>query len=305
MSRDDELRIFGRAVRKADLVKLLGLLAFLGLTAGIVVALWPSLHTIFEPDGVNRLIADIQARGALGVLMLLAMQLLQIIVAFIPGEVVQVAAGMLYGPLWGTLVILLGCVISSGIIYALVSRLGVPFVQDMVSKEHLEKIYAFERSGKLNVIVFILFVIPGMPKDVFTYLVPLTCMPLRTFLLLTTVGRIPGVVVSTYAAAGLAEGDIVTSLVIFGIAAAIAIIGVAFRDRIMDLFAAARRHSRDYVHEHVHGHGRDGEDRATCEAHEEESGLRPEQMRSERREGRGRTCDAGRTGEDGLKDEGA
>lgn len=271
MSSDDgEVRIFGRAVRKADLIKLLGLLAFLGLTAGIVVALWPSLRTVFEPDGVNRLITDIQDKGPFGVLILLGMQLLQIIVAFIPGEVVQVAAGMLYGPWWGTLIILLGCVISSGIIYALVSRLGTPFVQDMVSKEHLEKIYAFERSGKLNVIVFILFLIPGMPKDVFTYLVPLTRMPLHTFLLLTTIGRIPGVVVSTYAAAGLAEGDIVTSLIIFGVALVILAIGVVFRNRLMDLFTVARQHSHDYVDEHVrphvqshvhaHGHGGKRED---------------------------------------------
>lgn len=246
-------KVFGRAVSKGDLVKLVGLLAFIGVTCGVVIALWPSLSTVFEPDGLDRLISDIQDKGAFGVLILLGMQLLQIIVAFIPGEVVQMAAGMLYGPLWGTLIILLGCVISSSIVYMLVSRLGAPFVQDMVSKEHLEKVYAFERSGKLNLTVFILFLIPGMPKDVFTYLVPLTRMPLRTFLLLTTIGRIPGVIVSTYAAAGLAEGDIATSLIIFGIAAVILIVCGVFRNRILDLFATVRHH---HDHEGHEGEGR-------------------------------------------------
>ena len=80
----------------------------------------------------------------------------------------------------------------------IVHRLGAPFVRDMVSKEHLEKFYEFEKSGKLNVVVFILFLIPAMPKDVFTYLVPLTNMRMRTFLILATIGRIPGVLVSTY-----------------------------------------------------------------------------------------------------------
>lgn len=267
MSGDDELRVFGRAVRKADLVKLIGLLAFVGLTAGVVAALWPSLSTVFEPDGVNRLIVSVQEKGPFGVLILLGMQLLQIIVAFIPGEVVQVAAGMLYGPLWGTLVILVGCVVSSSIIYLLVSRLGAPFVQDMVSKEHLEKVYAFERSGKLNLIVFILFLIPGMPKDVFTYLVPLTCMPMRTFLLLTTIGRIPGVVVSTYAAAGLAKGDIITSLAIFGVAVVIVIIGFAFRNRLMDVFAMTHRHrDRERACDRGRDEGRDGAHGERCDA---------------------------------------
>ena len=76
--------------------------------------------------------------------------------------------------------------------------------------------------------VFILFLIPAMPKDVFTYLVPLTNMRMRTFLILATIGRIPGVLVSTYAAAGLAEGQVTTSLIIFGVAAAIALVCLFF-----------------------------------------------------------------------------
>ena len=66
----------------------------------------------------------------------------------------------------------------------------------------------------------------------FTYLIPLTNMRMRAFLVLSTVGRIPGVIISTYAAAGLAEGDITTSLIIFGIAAVLMILGIIFRDRI-------------------------------------------------------------------------
>lgn len=235
-SAQESFSIFGRSVKKSDLFKLLGLLAFIALTAGIVVALWPSLSLIFQEDGVDRMIEHIQSQGAFGVLALLGLQLLQIIVAFIPGEVVQIAAGMLYGPLWGSLLILFGCVISSAIVYTLVHKLGAPFVQDMVSKEHMEKFYEFERSGKLSIIVFILFLIPGMPKDTFTYLVPLTNMRMRTFLLLSNTGRIPGIIISTYAAAGLAEGDITTSLIIFGIAAVLVVLGIVFRDKIFRIF---------------------------------------------------------------------
>ena len=95
---------FGHKIKKSDLFKLVGLVCFIALVFGIVAALWPSLSLIFEPDGLDQMIESIQSQGPVGVLILLGLQLLQIIVAFIPGEVVQVAAGMLYGPLFGTLI---------------------------------------------------------------------------------------------------------------------------------------------------------------------------------------------------------
>ena len=155
-------------------------------------------------------------------------------VAVIPGEVVQLAAGLMYGPWLGALIILVGCVCSSALIYQLVHKLGAPFVQNMVSTEHLDKFRTFEESGKLDIIVFILFLIPGMPKDVFTYLVPLTDMELKRFVILSNVARIPGVLASTYTAHGLAEGDIVGPIVVVAIVAIIAAVGIIFRDRIMD-----------------------------------------------------------------------
>lgn len=241
---------FGHIIKKSDLFKLVGLVCFIALVFGVVAALWPSLSLIFEPDGLDQMIESIQSQGPVGVLILLGLQLLQIIVAFIPGEVVQVAAGMLYGSLFGTLIILLGCVISSSLIYTLVHKLGAPFVRAMVDEKHLVKFYEFERSGKLNLIVFVLFLIPGMPKDVFTYLIPLTNMRMRAFLVLSTVGRIPGVIISTYAAAGLAEGDITTSLIIFGIAAVLMILSIIFRDKIMSVLGTQRAlHKMDKEHE--------------------------------------------------------
>ena len=157
------------------------------------------------------------------------------------------AAGLLYGPWIGALVILAGCVLSSAFVYVVVKRLGSPFVQKMVPTKYLDKFRAFEETGKLNIIVFILFLIPGLPKDVFTYLVPLTDMPMRTFLVLSNVGRIPGIVVSTYAAAGLADGRVVESVIIFAVLAAVAIVGILLRDRIMDFFSRHRHKDVDGV----------------------------------------------------------
>ena len=81
--------------------------------------------------------------------------------------------------------------------------------------KYLDKFRAFEKTGKLNIVVFILFLIPGLPKDTFTYLVPLTDMNMRTFLLLSNIGRIPGILVSTYAADGLIDGRFAERAILF------------------------------------------------------------------------------------------
>lgn len=245
-----EASVHGHKMTFADIFKFAGLIAFFVVMILLCALIWPYIHEIFEPGGLDRVINDVRQAGPVGFLILLAIQFLQVVVAFIPGEVVQVAAGMIYGPWIGALIVLVGCVVSSAFVFLLVHKLGAPFVQAMVSEKHMAKFRTFENSGKLNIIVFVLFLIPGMPKDVFTYLVPLTHMPLRTFLLLSNIARIPGILVSTYAASGLVEGDIVQSLIIFLVAGAIAVACILFYDKIMKAIERAMGKSnlelRDY-----------------------------------------------------------
>jgi uncharacterized membrane protein YdjX (TVP38/TMEM64 family) len=234
------VRLFGKEVRRSDLFRFLGLIGFLVLCVVIVVVMAPLFKGIFSPDGVDMVIERIRDKGAFGVVILLALQFIQIVVAFIPGEVTQMAAGMLYGPLWGSLLILLGCAVSSSFVYVVVHKLGAPFVKDMVPEKFLSKFEDFERTGRLNIIVFILFLIPGLPKDTFTYLVPLTDMKMRSFVIITTIARTPGIFLSAYAADGLVEGQIWQSIAIFGVLILLAILALIFSDRIMGFLSRHR-----------------------------------------------------------------
>ena len=222
---------------KADLFKFGGLIAFFVLMAVVCVAIAPLILELTEPGGVERVVQDVRNAGPGGVLILLGMQCLQVVVAFIPGEVVQVAAGMMYGPWGGAAVVLVGCVISSAFIFFIVHKLGAPFVRAMIPEKWMGKLEDFEETDKLDVMVFVLFLIPGLPKDVFTYLVPLTDMSMRNFLVLSTVGRIPGILMSTLAADGLMEGDIMRSVLLFLVAAGIAALAIVFHEKIMHAFA--------------------------------------------------------------------
>lgn len=241
MQEDQYIDFFGRQIKQSDAFKMFGLLAFIALMIGVVVGLWPSFKTITEPGGVDQLIADVKSQGAKGVFVLLGLQLLQIVVVVIPGEAVQIAAGMLYGPWWGALLIMIGCVISTALIYTLVNKLGAPFVHAMVSEKHLEKFGGISQTKKFTTTVFILFLLPAFPKDALTYIVPLSNMKMSTFLLITTIGRFPGVLISTYAAAGLAQGEIVQSLIIFAVAIVLALVGFLMRDKIVDFLERFKR----------------------------------------------------------------
>lgn len=227
-----ETTVRGHAMPMADVLKFGGLIAFFAVMIIAVVLLWPLIGELFSEGGLERVTRDVREAGPAGFLILLAVQFLQIVVAFIPGEVVQVAAGMIYGPWVGALIIFIGCVISSAFIFVLVHKLGMPFVQAMVPEGALQKFRAFERTGKLNMLVFVLFLIPGLPKDVFTYLVPLTDMKLPTFVLLSNLARLPGIVLSTYAASGLATGDYAESIAIFAVTALIAVVALLVYGRV-------------------------------------------------------------------------
>ena len=222
---------------KITLIKFGGLLAFFPLLVVVCVAIAPLIKEITEPGGLQRVTQEVRNAGPAGVLVLFGMQLLQVIVAFIPGEVVQVAAGMMYGTWGGAAIILAGCVVSSSAIFFIVHKLGAPFVRAMIPRKAMEKLEAFEQTDKLGIMVFVLFLIPGIPKDVVTYLVPLTTMPLSKFVVLANVGRIPGVIASTMAADGLIQGDYLKSVILFTACAIVAVIAIVSYEKILRAFA--------------------------------------------------------------------
>lgn len=167
------------------------------LMAGVCVLIAPWIAELSEPDGLQRVLEDVRNAGVGGVFILLAFQFLQIVVAFIPGEIVQIAAGMRYGPWIGALVVIVGAVISSASFFAIVHKLGATFVRAMIPEKWMSKLERFENSEKLDVMVFVLFLIPGLPKMCLPTWFLATNMSMRNFVVLANIGRIPGVLTST------------------------------------------------------------------------------------------------------------
>ena len=229
-----ERHLFGISMTQEVIVRVIALIVILALIVVAMLLLKPYIGNLFTSDGRAELIRDVKEAGPAGGLVLLVLEVIQVVVAFIPGEVVQMVAGMLYGPWLGGVIIIVGCLLSMWMVYEVVHRLGQPFAESIVSTKYLESFRRFEDSGKLSVVVFILFLIPGLPKDVFTYLVPLTSMPRNEYLLIAMVARTPGILMSTFAASGLMNGDIVQSVIVFAVLGALGIAGILMKNRIID-----------------------------------------------------------------------
>lgn len=171
--------------------------------------------------------------GWKGYLMLLGLQCLQVFIALIPGEVVELGAGYAYGAVEGTLICLFGVAISSALIFLLVKKVGVSLVEIFVPREKIQQLRFINSEQKLKRVVFLLFFIPGTPKDILTYFVGLTDMKLSEFLLITLTARIPSLVSSTISGQMLGDKQFLTAGIVYAITCAVSIIGYFCYKRIL------------------------------------------------------------------------
>lgn len=226
-----------------DKRKFIVLIGVLLLLCVATVLLIPFAKEMMVEESREQLIQWVRSLGVWGVFALLGLQVLQVIVAVIPGEVVEVVAGILYGTVGGYLLCTLGVVLSSSLVFFTVRKLGRGFVADKISEEKLSKFKFLQDTHKLSMIVFILFLIPGTPKDLLTYVVPLTRMKASAFLLLSTLARIPSILSSTYAGSTINQGKFGVTVAVFAVTGLLGILGILFNDRIVQ--ALHRRHGRD------------------------------------------------------------
>ncbi len=161
----------------------------------------------------------------LGSLLMIAVCALQVVIAFIPGELVETASGYIFGAIGGTLVCLAGILLGSVISILLARRFGRRLVESLYPKEKLDSLPILNDPSKRNAMTAILFLIPGTPKDLLTYIIGLTDMSIPLYLLLTSVCRLPSVIMSTVGGDALGENRFMHAVYIFIVAAAVSGVG--------------------------------------------------------------------------------
>lgn len=139
----------------------------------------------------------VDGHGLWGRVLYVGMCFLQVVVAIIPGEPLEIAGGYAFGAVWGTVLCLIGLFLGSVVIFALVRRFGQSVVEVFFPPEKLHSLRFLQSSPKRNLLFWIVFTVPGTPKDLLCYFAGLTDLPWGTWLLMCSLGRLPSVVSST------------------------------------------------------------------------------------------------------------
>ena len=184
--------------------------------------LWRWLAS-FSQEGLRDYI---QSFGAAGWIVFLVLQILQVFIALIPGELLESVAGFVFGPVFGTLLCYAGVAIASSMVFVLTRKFGVKLVEVFISREKINQLRFLNTEKKRDLLIFLAFFIPGTPKDLLTYFVGLTEIRLGAFLAISLVARIPSVVTSTFGGHLLGEGEYVLAIVIYALTAVISLLGM-------------------------------------------------------------------------------
>ena len=156
----------------------------------------------------------------------LGLQILQVFIALIPGEIIESVAGFLYGPIWGTLLCYMGLAVASSMVFFLTRRFGIKLVEVFVSREKINSLRFLNTEKKRNTLIFLIFFIPGTPKDLVTYFIGLTDIKFGTFLALSLVARFPSIISSTLGGHFLGVKNYTPAILVYGLTAILGFLGM-------------------------------------------------------------------------------
>ncbi|MBR3628899.1 MAG: TVP38/TMEM64 family protein [Oscillospiraceae bacterium] len=219
---------YKKIIKIALMVIVLGLAVFLCVRYAV-----PLAKLLVTEEGREQICESVRNYGAFAPVIFMLLMAVQIVIAFIPGGPLELIGGMLFGGWLGLLYTVAGAVLGTLAVFFLVKCFGRPLVHLFVSEEKLQSFKFLQNEEKLELWVFILFLIPGIPKDMLTYLVPLTPMKGKHFIPLSVLARFPSLAASVLVGDSLADGRYRMCVVICVIAAVLCFVGYRLKNRLM------------------------------------------------------------------------
>lgn len=212
------------SLRRRRIYGLCSLAVVLGLSIWLTV--FVSQNILQYADSPERFKEYIDSYGWQGRIVLLGLQFFQVVVAFIPGELVEAGAGYAFGAVEGALLCIAGAALASCAVFLLTRLFGVRLVEMFVSRDKINQLRFINSEQKLKRLVFLLFFIPGTPKDVLTYFVGLTRIRLSEFLVISSIARIPSVVSSTIGGDVISHQHYGIAVLIFAVTGLVSLMGM-------------------------------------------------------------------------------
>lgn len=161
---------------------------------------WPFLSSLGNPDKIRNMI---DKAGPWGPLVFILIQILQVLIAPIPGQVAGLVGGYLFGPLWGLVYTMIGATIGFTLIFALTRKFGRPFVGYFVDKKTLDKFDHLIEGKKGKLVIFLIYLLPAFPDDLISFVAGLSAIPIRSLVIISVLGRLPGYAILTFTGHGL------------------------------------------------------------------------------------------------------
>ena len=214
--------------KKLMIIRTIIILFVILLMAYLTIKCIPLMSKLANEDTRVEFKNEISRMGFKGVLIVLGLQILQIVVAVIPGQPMEIVSGMLYGTWGGMALCLVGIFIGTALVFFLVRRIGTDMMLLFFSNKKIDEIKnmrLFKNPAKFELLMFIMFVIPLLPKDIFIYLGGISPVRPKRFLAIATLARIPGLILTVYAGNKLSEGSFIITAVLVGIFLIIGLIG--------------------------------------------------------------------------------
>lgn len=187
----------------------------------------PLLTMVEDPEEFRALVEE---KGLYARFLFVCLVFVQVVIALIPGEPLEICAGIAFGGLEGTLLCLLGIFLGSSVIFLLVRKLGIRLVEVFFSVERIRSLHFLQNEKRLDRVLFLIMMIPGTPKDLLSYFVPLTRISLGHWLMLTTFARIPSVVTSTVGGDALGEKNYLFAVIVFAVTCLLSLAGAILFD---------------------------------------------------------------------------
>lgn len=211
--------------------KIFLLIIFIAMLFYIIIRFAPIINPIISsPETFRNMLISY---GNISIPVFIAFQIMQVVIAVIPGEIVQIAAGYVYGTLAGSLYSTIGILLGTMLAFTISRGLGYPILCFFISREKLSRFDFLINSPRAELLIFLLFLIPGIPKDLLSYFTGLTPIrPLRLFLI-STVARFPGILVSAYIGANIHSQNYPLAIILSIIAVILLLLGLHYRDRIL------------------------------------------------------------------------
>lgn len=200
------------------------------LVVALVIWWQPIFGFVADQEQIRAWVARLGAWAPIAIILL---SMIQALLAPIPGQAIEAVSGYLYGPWWGTLFPMLGMVIGSSITFLLARRFGRPLVIRLVGKQSIARLDDLVRRGGA-LFFFLVWLLPFAPDDLACVAAGLTPMPFRQFLILMTLGRLPGVFVSVLVGANVAQIDPLWWGILLAAIAAAALILWRWGERIQE-----------------------------------------------------------------------